>query len=91
MYFSTPSFQPTGQIYTDQTGRFPVTSSRGNKYIRLLYDYCSNSITTEPMKSRSEAKMIRVYLKLHDHLVQCSLKPQLQKLDNKAHAGLKNS
>lgn len=83
------AFQPTGQIYTDQTGRFPVTSSRGNKYIMLLYDYDSNSITTEPMKSRSEAEMIRAYSKLHDHLVQCGLKPQLQKLDNEAPAGLK--
>jgi hypothetical protein len=28
-----------GQIYTDQTGRFPVVSSKGNKYIMILYDY----------------------------------------------------
>jgi hypothetical protein len=33
-----------GQIYTDQTGRFPVVSSRGNKYIMILYDYDSNAI-----------------------------------------------
>jgi hypothetical protein len=25
-----------GQIYTDQTGRFPVVSSKGNKYIMIL-------------------------------------------------------
>jgi hypothetical protein len=25
-----------GQIYTDQTGRFPVISSKGNKYIMVL-------------------------------------------------------
>jgi hypothetical protein len=24
--------EPTGQIYTDQTGRFLITSSRGNNY-----------------------------------------------------------
>jgi hypothetical protein len=33
-----------GQIYTDQTGRFPVDSSKGNKYIMMLYDYDSNAI-----------------------------------------------
>jgi hypothetical protein len=33
-----------GQIYTDQTGRFPVVSSEGNKYIMVLYDYDSNAI-----------------------------------------------
>jgi hypothetical protein len=32
-----------GQIYMDQTGRFPVVSSRGNKYIMILYDYDSNA------------------------------------------------
>jgi hypothetical protein len=33
-----------GKIYTDQTGRFPVVSSKGNKYIMMLYDYDSNAI-----------------------------------------------
>jgi hypothetical protein len=33
-----------GQIYTDQTGRFPVVSRKGNKYIMILYDYDSNAI-----------------------------------------------
>ncbi len=33
----------TGQIYSDQTGRFPQTSSRGNKYIMIVYDYDSNA------------------------------------------------
>jgi hypothetical protein len=41
------------------------------------------------MKSRSETEMIRAYSKLHDHLVQCGLKPQLQKVDNEAPSGLK--
>jgi hypothetical protein len=31
-----------GQIYTDQTGRSPVVSSKGNKYIMVLYDYDSS-------------------------------------------------
>jgi hypothetical protein len=34
----------TGQIFSDQTGRFPITSSRGNKYIMVVYDYKSNAI-----------------------------------------------
>jgi hypothetical protein len=33
-----------GQIYTDQTGQFPVVSVKGNKYIMILYDYDSNAI-----------------------------------------------
>ena len=30
------------QIATDLTGKFPVTSNRGNKYLFVLYDYDSN-------------------------------------------------
>jgi hypothetical protein len=50
--------EPTGQIYMDQTGRFPVQSSRGYKYIIILYDHDSNAILAEPMKSRSDHDMI---------------------------------
>jgi hypothetical protein len=36
---------------TDQTGRFPITSSRGSKYIMVVYDYDSNAILTKPLTS----------------------------------------
>ena len=38
--------------YSDQTGRFPVTRSRGFKQIMIMHDKDSNSILTEPLKSR---------------------------------------
>jgi hypothetical protein len=38
-----------GKIYTDQTGRFPVVSSEGYKYIMILYDYDSNAILEQPI------------------------------------------
>ena len=43
----------TGKIYTDQTGRFPVRSSTGNQYIMILYDYDSNAIMSEALKTRN--------------------------------------
>ena len=43
---------PEGQIYSDQTGRLPVASIHGNNYIFVLYDYDSNHIFAEPIKSR---------------------------------------
>ena len=82
-------FNPTGQVYTDQTGRFPAISSKGNKYLMILYDYDSNAILAEPMKSRHEQEMIRAYAKMHDYLTERGLKPVLQKLDNEAPKGLK--
>ena len=79
----------TGQIYSDQTGRFPVTSSRGNKYIMIVYDYDSTAILAEPLKNRSEQEILRAYSKLHQHLTDRGLKPQLQKLDNECSNALK--
>jgi hypothetical protein len=42
----------SGQIYTDQTGLFPVISGKGNKYI-ILYEYDDNAILAEPIKNRT--------------------------------------
>jgi hypothetical protein len=74
----------TGQIFSDQTGRFPITSSRGNKYIMVVYDYDWNAILTEPLTSRTEMELLHAYTKIHTFLTKCGLKPVLQKLDNKA-------
>jgi hypothetical protein len=79
----------TGKIYSDQTGRFPVTSSRGNKYIMVVYDYDSNSILTEPLKSRNENELVRAYSKIHALVVSRGLKPELNILNNEAPGKLK--
>jgi hypothetical protein len=79
----------TGQIYSDQTGRFPVTSSNGNKYVMIVYDYDSAAILAEPLKKRSERELLRAYSKLHQHLTDRGLHPQLQKLDNECSTALK--
>jgi hypothetical protein len=79
----------TGQIYSDQTGRFPVTSSKGNKYIIIVYDYDSAAILAEPIKNRTETELLRVCSKLHQYLADRGLKPRLQKLDNECSEALK--
>jgi hypothetical protein len=47
-----------GKVYGDLAGRFPIQYSSGNKYILTLYDYDSNTISTEPMKNRTDGEMI---------------------------------
>jgi hypothetical protein len=74
----------TGQIHSNQTGRFPITSSRGSKYIMVVYDYDSNTILTELLTSRTKSELLRAYSKLHDYLTARGLKPVLQHLDNEA-------
>jgi hypothetical protein len=50
-----------GQIYTDQTDRFPVVSSKGNKYIMILHDYDSNAILAQPIKDRTAPELLRAF------------------------------
>ena len=78
-------FQATGlsgKFYTDQTGRFPVTSSRGFKYIMVAYDHDSNTIHAEPMKNRSGPEILKVYTKIHSLLSELGLSPKMHYLDN---------
>jgi hypothetical protein len=54
----------TETMHSDQTGRFPMTSSRGNKYIMVLVEVDGNYIDAEPMKNKSEGAMIKAYIAL---------------------------
>jgi len=80
---------PSGQIHGDLTGRFPVQSSRGNKYLLIVYDYDSNAIIAEPMKNRTDSEMLRAYGNIHSLLINRGLRPQLQRMDNEASKALK--
>jgi hypothetical protein len=78
-----------GQIYTDQTGRLPVVSSKGNKYIMILYDYGSNAILAQPIKDRTSPELLKAVQVMEQELVAHGLKPKLMKLDNEASKLLK--
>jgi hypothetical protein len=71
-----------GQIYTDQTGRSPMVSSKGNKYIIILYDYDSNAIFSQPIKDRTAPELLKAFQVMEQELVARGLKPKLTKLDN---------
>ena len=45
---------PRQRIATGLTGRFPVTSNRGNTYLFIIYEYDSNIILVRPIKNRAE-------------------------------------
>ena len=55
----------TGKASTDQTGRLPVTSYRGSKYLMVLYDHDSNIILPDPLTLRNERELIRATCILH--------------------------
>jgi hypothetical protein len=78
-----------GQTYTDQTGRFPVVSSKGNKYIMILYDYDSTAILSQPIKDRTAPESLKAFQIMEQELVARGLKPKLMRLDNEASKLLK--
>ena len=83
------SIKVTGKISTDQTGPFPVTSSRGRKYLMVLYNYDSNAIIADPLKLRSEHELVHANSALHTYLSNRGLTPYVQMLNNECPAGLK--
>ena len=79
-----------GKKYTDQTGRLPVTSSKGNKYILVAYHYESNTIHAEPLKKISGLYLKTDYQKLHRLLTNRGLKPHLNIPENECPNVFKN-
>jgi hypothetical protein len=75
----------TETMHSDQTRHFPVTSSRGNKYIMVLVKVDGNYIHAEPMKNKSEGAMIKAYIALWTRLTASgTVKLTTHILDNEA-------
>jgi hypothetical protein len=78
-------------VYSDQTGKFPHTSSRGNRYQMILYHTDSNSIWVEPTKNKSEGELMLARTRALTRMRACGLTPRRQVLDNEASAAYKQS
>ena len=76
-------------IYTDQTGEFPITSSRGNKYIMIMCKIDGNAVLVEPMKNKTEDEMVETYQKMIDRLKTGGISPKNHILDNEISAKYK--
>jgi hypothetical protein len=50
--------------FSDQKGKFPTRSKRGNKYIMVMVEVDSNAILVEPLKNCKDAKLIHSYKSL---------------------------
>ena len=81
VYF-TATNAGNGLIYSDQTGRFPRTSNRSNKYLAISYVYDVNALLSFPIKSRAKEELLRAYKKIYSYLEARGFKPKLHKLDN---------
>jgi len=70
-------------MYTNQTGKFPKKSSKGNHYIMVLIEIDINTILVEAMTNRSAGEIIRAYLVLVSCLCNAGVTPKMHILDNK--------
>lgn len=83
-------FEPTNQTHSDQTGKFPVTSTRGNAYVFVLYHYDSNTIHPVAIKNRTAESLLEAFKQAHQELVKAGCRPQLHRLDNECSQLLKD-
>ena len=71
------------RLYTDQTGRFPYTSLKGNQYVMVAYDmHGSNAVLAEPMHNRTPRTMLEAYEKIIQQLPEGETRPTVHILDN---------
>ena len=75
-------FLPKEFAYGDFTGAFPFKSSRGSKYLYILYSYNSNAILVEPLKTRQAVEIKKAWEKLYQQLTQHGHKMSNFLLDN---------
>ena len=81
--------EPKMLTYSDQTGRFPHRSSRGNEYIMIMYDYDSNAILCAPLKNRQAKTITEAWTYLHDKLTKHGHETKNFILDNECSNDLK--
>ena len=80
----------TGKVATDQTGRFPQTSSLGNKYVMVMFVQDANAILGEAIKDRTEHALIHATQHLHERITAAGLHPSYHVLDNECSKGMKS-
>ncbi|KAL7479065.1 hypothetical protein ACHAW6_004814 [Cyclotella cf. meneghiniana] len=71
-----------GQLLTDQTGCFPISSNCGNNYSVIFYAVYPNYIKSYSIKSRHHIKLLKAYKDVYQFLRLQGYHPKLHKLDN---------
>ena len=74
--------EATDKIYSDLTGKFPVQSALGNKYILIVYHYDANTILADTLKDRTAKSIASAHQRIYDYLTIRGLKPKFEILDN---------
>ena len=83
--------QTISKLYTDDFGRFPISSRSGNEYIMIAYHCDSNTILQAPFVNRKDKHRIRTYNYIIKRLADQGHQVDVQILDNKVSADFKRT
>ena len=61
-----------------------MTSATGNKLLYIAYSYDANGILWEPMKSKNDSEISRVFKTVYNKLEKRGIKPKFHIMDNEA-------
>jgi hypothetical protein len=79
-------------MYLDQTGKFPIPLSQGNKYIMVAVELDGNYIDAEPIKTRGTQSLINAYQAIFSRWKTTNvISPNGHILDNEAPEALKQA
>ncbi|KAL7485100.1 hypothetical protein ACHAW6_012618, partial [Cyclotella cf. meneghiniana] len=85
----TKTNQVHDSIFTDQTGKFPICSQVGNKYIMVMVEIDNSPILVKPIKNRTDANT-RAYSTLMLCLQRAGITPCKYVLDNEISTAMKD-
>ena len=71
-----------GKFLIDQTGRSPIQSSQGCKYVIIFYLYDANIILSVLIKNNSKEEILHAYKNIYTKFNACWCKPCLNNLNN---------
>ena len=88
---TAPHKTTKGITYTDQTGKFPYTSTRGNKYIFTLYDYDANCILVKAIPDQNASTLVDAWTSTHARLTKNGHTTTTYIMDNECSADLRSA
>jgi len=75
-------YESSDRIHSDQTGKFPIKSIRGNQHVMIMYVYDTNTILYRPLKTKKAEELQVVYDEAYNYLVIRGHKPTFHRIDN---------
>ena len=71
-----------GMTSSDQTGAFPHTSAKGNRYVMVMEDSDAGGILATGIISRNKEHLLAGFITMHDTLKKAGINPVIHRIDN---------